>query len=100
MQVGVKREHLPPGMQDGEEADLGPRCLGSEARVRRVREAGAEQQGVDDMRVLQRNGGDLLRESEDEVEVGAVEQSERRLRTQVARAKAWHLGQWRLRQER
>ena len=26
------------------------------------------------MRVLQRNGGDLLRESEDEVEVGAVEQ--------------------------
>ena len=28
VQVGVKREHLPPGMQDGEEADLGPEVFG------------------------------------------------------------------------
>ena len=28
VQVGVKREHLPPGMQDGEEADLGAEVFG------------------------------------------------------------------------
>ena len=31
MHMGVVLEVLPPGVEDGQEADLGPRCRGSAA---------------------------------------------------------------------
>ena len=39
VQVGVKREHLPQVCRMAKKPISAPRCLGSEARVRRVREA-------------------------------------------------------------
>ena len=36
MQVGMVEEILTPRMEDREEPDLGPRCLGSAAMVRKV----------------------------------------------------------------
>lgn len=36
VEVGMMEQIVPPGVQNGEETDLGPRCLGSAAMVRSV----------------------------------------------------------------
>lgn len=62
-------ECLSPGMQDGKETNLGSQvlCVSSD-RAQGVG-SGREEQVVDDGFVLIRDGGDLFRESEDEVEI-------------------------------
>jgi hypothetical protein len=74
VQVGVVLEGLPPGVQDGQEADPG-------AEVRRVGgdleqgvRGGAEQQAVDHPRVLQGDRPEGRREGKDDMEVGDGEQ--------------------------
>ena len=74
VQVGVEGEVGAPGVQHGEEADLGAEVLGVGGDLAQGAGGGAEEQVVEGAPVLQRDGGDLAREREDDVKVGAVEQ--------------------------
>ena len=51
--VGVVLEVLPPGVQDGQEADLGPEVLRVGGDLLQGLGGGPEQQAVDHPRVLQ-----------------------------------------------
>ena len=53
MDVRVVLEVLPPGVQDGQEPDLGPEVLGIGGDLLQGRGGGLEQQAVDFTRVLQ-----------------------------------------------
>ena len=72
VQVGVQLQSLPPGMQDGNEADLSAEVLGVGGEGAQSAGGGTEQQGVDNARVLEGEGGDRRGKSEDQVEVGTV----------------------------
>jgi len=73
MQVGVVREVLPPGVEHGKEADLGPQMSGIRGDGRQRLGDRAEQDGVDDLLVLKGDFGDLLRHGEDHVKILRVE---------------------------
>ena len=70
MDMAMMRQCLPPGMQDGDEADLGtkPARVGSEHHHRLG--GRLEQDGVDSGLVLEGNHCDRRRQCEDDVEVG------------------------------
>ena len=53
MDVGVMLEVLPPGVEDGQEADLGPEVLGIGGDSLQGLGGGPEEQAVDHARVLQ-----------------------------------------------
>ena len=74
MQVRVVHQVLPPGMEDGEEADLGAEVPGIGGNGAQRLGGGGEEQIVDHRLVLVGDGGDLLREREDDVEVGAIQE--------------------------
>ena len=69
VQVRVMLQSLAPGMQHGDEADLSAQVLGIHGDGAQGLGSGAEQDVVDDGLVLIGDGGDLLRQGEDDVEV-------------------------------
>ena len=74
MQMRVMGKLLAPGVEDGEESDLGAQMFGiSGNRAERGRH-GVEQQVVDDGLVLQGQPGNGLRQGEHDVEIGQREQ--------------------------
>ena len=67
-------QSLPPGMQHGEEADARAQVLRVGGDGDQRFGGGVEQDVVDDRFVLKGDGGQLLRDGKDDVEVFAVEQ--------------------------
>ena len=85
MQVRMMDERLAPGVQHGEEADLGAEVAGvATDRAERVGD-GPEEQTVDDGLVLRGDLGDGRGHGEDDVEV-IGSRSARRRSSQAARA--------------
>jgi hypothetical protein len=74
MHVGMVEQILPPGVQDGEEADLGPEVLGIGGDGAQGLGCGAEEEAVDPSFVLGGEGGDRVGHGEDDVEVRGVEE--------------------------
>ena len=72
MDMGVMGQRLPPGVQHGDEADLGAEAFGGERRERLG--GGAHQQAVDRLLVLESDLGRRRRQGEDDVEVGNRQQ--------------------------
>ena len=74
MDVGMMRQRLPPGVQDGEDADLRaePARIGGERRHRLG--GGLEQDRIDDGLVLEGDGGDRRGQGEHDVEIGNRQQ--------------------------
>ena len=83
----------------GQEADLGPEVLGIGGDLPQGLGGGPEQQAVDDAWVLQGDRVERRREGEDDVEVLDGQEFRFAGLHPSAAAVAWHLGQWRLRQE-
>jgi len=73
VQVWMGHQVLAPGMQHGEEADLGTQVLGIGRDGAQGIGCGSKEQVVDDSLVLISDRGDLLRECEDDVEVRTVQ---------------------------
>ncbi len=69
MDVGVVLEVLPPGVQHGEEADLGPEVLGIGGDLSQGGGGGLEQEAVDHPRVLQGDRVERRGQGEDDVEI-------------------------------
>jgi len=57
-------------MKHGEETDLGSEMLGVEGNFQKSFRTGAEQEVIEDLLVLQRQWGELVRQSEDNVDIG------------------------------
>jgi hypothetical protein len=66
-------EILPPGVEHGKEADLGPQMLGICGDGGQRFGDRAEQDAIDDLLVLKGYFGDLLRHGEDDVKIWRVE---------------------------
>jgi hypothetical protein len=62
-------EVLSPGMQHAEEADLGAEVLGIGGDLEQSGGAGAKQQMIDGLLILQRQPRQFMRQREDHVEV-------------------------------
>src|SRR5262249_49154384 len=73
MQMRMATESLAPGMEHGEESDLGAQVLGVSCNGAQRLGGGSEQNVVDDLLVLQGNGGNRLRKSEDHMKILGVE---------------------------
>src|SRR5271157_5719744 len=84
--MGMKLQLLVPGMQHTEEADLGPETSGIAGDLEESFCTGTEQQIIDDLFVLQSQGRQLLRQSEDDMGVGEGRSSRRRASSQCSRA--------------
>jgi hypothetical protein len=69
----VKLELLIPGVQDTEEADLGPQMSGIAGDFEKSFCTGSEQQIVDDLLVVESQGRQLGRQSENHMDVGRGE---------------------------
>ena len=67
--MGMKEQILPPGMQYGEKADLGPQTFGIGSDGGQGLGRGSEQNAVDEIFVLVSNGGDLFGEREDDMKI-------------------------------
>jgi hypothetical protein len=74
MQMGMMEQVLPPGVQHGDEADLGPQMGGIGRDDPQGVRRGPEEDAVDPRLVLVRDGRNRLRHSEDDVEVLRVQQ--------------------------
>ena len=61
MQMRMGTESLAPGMEHGEESDLGAQVLGVSCDSAQRLGGRSEQNVVDDLLVLKSNGGDGLR---------------------------------------
>ena len=72
MDMRVMGQRLSPGVQDGDEADLGAEAFGGERHERLG--GGAHQQAVDRLLVLEGDLGRRRRQGEDDVEVGNRQQ--------------------------
>ena len=98
MKVRMELQVLPPGMEHRGDADLRAQMPGVGGDGGERLGGGAEQDAIDGGLVLE---GDWpqRRQREDDVEVRHRQQFGLSLREPSARASAWHLGQWRLRQE-
>src|SRR5450432_594363 len=64
MQVGMEVKVLPPGMERGEEAGFHAQTLGVAGNGEQGIGDGAEENVVDDLLVVEGDGGDLLGERE------------------------------------
>src|SRR5271165_1429948 len=71
--MGMKLELLIPGVQDTEEADVGPEMSGIAGDFEKSFCTGSEQQIVDDFLVLQSQRRQLRRQRENDVDVGGGE---------------------------
>ncbi|MFK4649796.1 hypothetical protein ABIF96_008426 [Bradyrhizobium ottawaense] len=72
--VGMVRQRLPPGVEDGDDADPGaePAWIGGERR--HCLGGGFEQDRINDGLVLKGDRGDRSRQCEDDVEIGNRQQ--------------------------
>ena len=73
MQMRIMKQALTPGVQHGEEADLGAQVLGIGGDCAQGLGGGAEEKAVDERLVLIGDGGNGLRQREDDVKVLCVE---------------------------
>ena len=69
VQMGMEQQVLAPGVENGEEADVGAEVLGIASDGEQRLGRGAEQDVVDDLRVVEGEGGDRFRQREDDMEV-------------------------------
>src|SRR5262249_14168449 len=67
--VWMMGQRLSPGMHNGGEADLGAKMLRIARYLLERLRCGFEQKAVDDLLVLVGNGGNLLRQREDRMEI-------------------------------
>ena len=67
--MGMMLEVLSPGMEHAEESDVGSQVLGIASQFEHRRGAGAVEQIVEQPLVLEDKSGELMRQSEDDVEV-------------------------------
>jgi hypothetical protein len=68
--VRMMEQVLTPGMEDGKESDLGPQMFGIDGYLQKGLRTGAEQEVIEDLLVLQRQLGELVRQSEDNMNIG------------------------------
>jgi hypothetical protein len=73
MQMRMANKSLAPGMEHSEESDLCAQMLGVSRNGAQGLGGGSEENVVDDLLVLQGNGGDGLRKSEDHMKILGVE---------------------------
>jgi hypothetical protein len=66
----VSEQVLAPGMQDGEESDLGAQVLGIGGYLEKRFRTGAEQEVIEDLFILQHQLTELMRQGEDNVDIG------------------------------
>ena len=66
----MSEQILAPGMQNGEESDLRSQVFGISGYLEQGLGTGAEQEVIEDLLVLQRQWGELVRQGEDNVDVG------------------------------
>ena len=90
---------LAPRVQDGEKADLRAEVAWLCGNLQQRFGSCLEQDTVDDSLVRQCQQAQLGWQREHHVKVRHVEQFRLPRSQPSARAEAWHLGQWRLRQE-
>ncbi len=69
MQVRMMHQVLSPGMKHGEEADLCTQVFRIRSNRAEGLRNGSEQNAVDDLLVLEGNGGDCFRHSEDDMKI-------------------------------
>jgi hypothetical protein len=74
MQMGMMEQILSPGMKDGEKADFSSEMFGIGGNGAQGFRRRLEENAVDHFLVLIRDGANLFRHGEDDVEVPAVEQ--------------------------
>ena len=67
--MGMMLKVLSPGMEHAEESDVGSQVLGIASQFEHRRGAGAVEQIVEQPLVLEDKRGELVRQSEDDVEV-------------------------------
>src|SRR6266851_7542564 len=70
MEVGMSQQVLSPGMQDRKEANVCPEVARIAGHLEQGLGTGAEQEVIEDLLVLQRQWGELVRESEDNMDIG------------------------------
>jgi hypothetical protein len=70
MDMRMSQQILAPGMQDGEESDLRSQVLGIGGNLQKGLRTGAEQEVINDLLVLQRQMGELVRQGKDNVDIG------------------------------
>ncbi len=70
VQVWMKMKVLPPSVKNGEEPDGRAQTLGIACNREQCFRYGLKQQRIDHTRILQRQSADLLRQREDDVEIG------------------------------
>jgi len=93
MDMGMMLEPLIPGVQHAEEADLGAQMSGITSHFEQGFGAGAEQQVIDDLLVLQGEWSQFPRQSENDVHVGGGQQLALPRLQPAVRALPWHFGQ-------
>ena len=71
--VGMELEFLVPGVQHAEEADLGTEMSGVTSHFQQGFGAGPKQQTIDQFLVLQGQRSQLVRQSENDMDVGGGE---------------------------
>ena len=74
VQVGMEMKILAPGVEHTEETGLGAEVLGIGSDGQESLRGGAKQDVIDDLLILQSEGGHLLGQSEDYVEIGDRQQ--------------------------
>jgi hypothetical protein len=97
--VDVLGEGLPPGVEDGGDAEGAAEMTGVGAEAQKRGGRGVEQEAVEQLGMALGERVEGVREREDDVEVGLGRTSRRRAASQRSGATRWHFGQWRLRQE-
>ena len=70
----VQLELLVPGVEDAEEADLCAKTFGVSRNLQQRLRAGAKQESVDDLLVLQCEPRKVVRQSKDDMEITDVQQ--------------------------
>ena len=70
MEVRMKQQVLSPTVQHGKKADLSAQMFGVGGDLQQGLRAGAEQEVVEDLLVHQRQMRELVRQSEDNVDIG------------------------------
>src|SRR5215831_11697133 len=98
MQVRVKEQVLSPTVKDGEKTDFRAEVFGISGDGAQGLGRGTKENAVDHLFVLIGEGGNLFRQGEDDVEYSTGSSSAWRSWSHLARARDWHLGQWRFRQ--
>jgi hypothetical protein len=99
VEMRMQSQVLSPSVENAEEADLGSEVLGVGRYFEHGLSAGAEEQIVEQPWMALTERVQLVGQGKDDVEVGTLSRSCSRRASHRWRAWAWHLGQWRLRQE-